>query len=143
MAKLKGTYVERPKQTRSMKREAQAAIDSLDSKRARKKAAKEASKAQQKQQKQAPEAANNGTAAVYTQPRPYQAATMGEQPPNQILFLTNLPPETTDKMLQMLFTQFVTSREFENIRLQMRSWLFLFVPLYATIVKFQPRLLIT
>lgn len=28
-----------------------------------------------------------------------------EQPPNQILFLTNLPKETSDLMLSMLFNQ--------------------------------------
>lgn len=28
-----------------------------------------------------------------------------EQPPNQILFLTNLPDETTEMMLSMLFNQ--------------------------------------
>lgn len=28
-----------------------------------------------------------------------------EQPPNQILFLTNLPDETSEIMLSMLFTQ--------------------------------------
>ena len=104
IAKDKGTYVERPKKTQNMKREAQAAIDSLDSRRARKKAAKEASKAQQKPKQ--PSAAANNASAAYTQPRPYQAS-MGEQPPNQILFLTNLPAETTEKMLQMLFAQFV------------------------------------
>ena len=32
---------------------------------------------------------------------------VGEQPPNQILFLTNLPEETTEIMLQMLFNQCV------------------------------------
>jgi len=36
---------------------------------------------------------------------------MGEQPPNQILFLTNLPEETTEMMLQMLFNQFPGFRE--------------------------------
>ena len=46
IAKMKGTYVEKPKRAIQAKREAQAAIDSLDSRRARKKAAKEASKAQ-------------------------------------------------------------------------------------------------
>jgi hypothetical protein len=29
----------------------------------------------------------------------------GEMPPNQILFVSNLPEETTDQMLQMLFAQ--------------------------------------
>lgn len=30
-----------------------------------------------------------------------------EQPPNQILFLTNLPDETSEMMLSMLFNQLV------------------------------------
>lgn len=30
-----------------------------------------------------------------------------EQPPNQILFLTNLPDETSEMMLSMLFNQYV------------------------------------
>lgn len=36
---------------------------------------------------------------------PLMGPPMGEQPPNQILFLTNLPEETTEVMLQMLFNQ--------------------------------------
>ena len=32
-------------------------------------------------------------------------AASAEQPPNQILFLTNLPEETNDVMLGMLFNQ--------------------------------------
>lgn len=33
------------------------------------------------------------------------AAVIPEQPPNQILFLTNLPEETNEMMLSMLFNQ--------------------------------------
>lgn len=33
-------------------------------------------------------------------------AGVPEQPPNQILFLTNLPEETNEMMLSMLFTQY-------------------------------------
>lgn len=32
-------------------------------------------------------------------------AVIPEQPPNQILFLTNLPEETNEMMLSMLFNQ--------------------------------------
>lgn len=35
------------------------------------------------------------------------AANNAEQPPNQILFLTNLPDETSEMMLSMLFNQYV------------------------------------
>lgn len=42
-------------------------------------------------------------------PYGYQAvvgsAGVPEQPPNQILFLTNLPEETNEMMLSMLFNQ--------------------------------------
>lgn len=34
-----------------------------------------------------------------------------EQPPNQILFLTNLPEETNEMMLSMLFNQFPGFKE--------------------------------
>lgn len=34
-----------------------------------------------------------------------------EQPPNQILFLTNLPDETNEMMLSMLFNQFPGFKE--------------------------------
>jgi len=35
----------------------------------------------------------------------YFSTDVPEQPPNQILFLTNLPDETTEMMLSMLFNQ--------------------------------------
>ncbi|XP_075157479.1 U1 small nuclear ribonucleoprotein A snf [Haematobia irritans] len=37
--------------------------------------------------------------------------TQSEQPPNQILFLTNLPEETNEMMLSMLFNQFPGFKE--------------------------------
>ena len=53
------------------------------------------------------------TQPVVHQPTPAQVAPAGpsvpsaipEQPPNQILFLTNLPEETNEMMLSMLFNQ--------------------------------------
>lgn len=45
---------------------------------------------------------------------PAQAAIQSsnaEQPPNQILFLTNLPDETSEMMLCMLFNQFPGFKE--------------------------------
>ena len=53
------------------------------------------------------------TQPVVQQPTPSQVAPAGpagpsaipEQPPNQILFLTNLPEETNEMMLSMLFNQ--------------------------------------
>lgn len=36
---------------------------------------------------------------------PPALSAIPEQPPNQILFITNLPEETTEMMLSMLFNQ--------------------------------------
>ena len=41
---------------------------------------------------------------LFNQPPP-GLGVVPEQPPNQILFLTNLPDETSEMMLSMLFTQ--------------------------------------
>ena len=40
-----------------------------------------------------------------------QTKASGDAPPNQILFLTNLPEETNEMMLQMLFNQFPGFKE--------------------------------
>lgn len=37
--------------------------------------------------------------------QPAAPTAIPEQPPNQILFLTNLPEETNEMMLSMLFNQ--------------------------------------
>jgi len=75
IAKLKGTFKERPKKIRPPKPE-----KSIEEKKA-KKAKKD------------------------------EAAATAEQPPNQILFLTNLPEETNEMMLSMLFNQFPGFKE--------------------------------
>lgn len=74
IAKMKGTYTERPKKTKEEKK---------------KKKTKENIKKQ-----------------LHS-----FGAPLGEQPPNQILFLTYLPEETNEVMLQMLFTQFSGFKE--------------------------------
>ncbi len=74
IAKMKGTFTERPKKAPT------------ESKKAKKRAAKA-------------EAAAQGRGG------------MGEAPPNQILFLTNLPEETNEMMLSMLFNQFPGFKE--------------------------------
>lgn len=38
-------------------------------------------------------------------------SSSAEQPPNSILFLTNLPPETNETMVQVLFAQFAGFKE--------------------------------
>ncbi|XP_068233940.1 U1 small nuclear ribonucleoprotein A [Palaemon carinicauda] len=51
---------------------------------------------------------------LFNQPPPLHGGTgmnVPEQPPNQILFLTNLPDETSEMMLSMLFTQFPGFKE--------------------------------
>ncbi|CAN8004607.1 unnamed protein product [Ixodes hexagonus] len=95
VAKMKGTYVE-----------TQRKRPVADGEAAPKKSKK----------KKAPQHAANATAAVagpqlQAQPMMMMMApgammgTLPEQPPNQILFLTNLPEETNEMMLSMLFNQ--------------------------------------
>jgi U2 small nuclear ribonucleoprotein B'' len=88
IAKLKGTYQERPKKQPG------------EGKKAKKRAAKEAAA------RQVDPAAAGGAFSV-----PAQGANMPEAPPNQILFLTNLPEETNEMMLSMLFNQFPGFKE--------------------------------
>ncbi|XP_014248334.1 U1 small nuclear ribonucleoprotein A [Cimex lectularius] len=87
IAKLKGTYQERPKKIKKPPVE-----EPVESKKAKKKAAKE----------QARSAGQNSAP---------NSRQMHEQPPNQILFLTNLPDETNEMMLSMLFNQFPGFKE--------------------------------
>ncbi|XP_055842368.1 U1 small nuclear ribonucleoprotein A [Episyrphus balteatus] len=79
VAKIKGTFKERPKKVKPPK--APATEEKKDKK---------------KKTGGAENAASNSTA---------------EQPPNQILFLTNLPEETNEMMLSMLFNQFPGFKE--------------------------------
>ncbi|CAN8010814.1 unnamed protein product [Ixodes pacificus] len=95
VAKMKGTYVE-----------TQRKRPAVDGEAVPKKSKK----------KKAPQHVASATAAVagpHLQSQPMMmmmapGAMMGslpEQPPNQILFLTNLPEETNEMMLSMLFNQ--------------------------------------
>lgn len=81
VAKTKGTFTERPKLPRSDKPE------------------------KKKKEKRAPGSGPAVTAGGI----PHSALV--EQPPNAILFLTNLPEETNDVMLTMLFNQFPGFKE--------------------------------
>ncbi|XP_064602650.1 U1 small nuclear ribonucleoprotein A-like [Liolophura sinensis] len=106
ISKMKGTFVERPKR----KKEDEPA---------------EGKKKKKAQQKAAAAAAAAVTAPVQQVVQPPQQmptapaqtvlttapATMPEQPPNNILFLTNLPEETNEMMLSMLFNQFPGFKE--------------------------------
>ncbi|XP_029646304.1 U1 small nuclear ribonucleoprotein A [Octopus sinensis] len=122
IAKMKGTYMERPKKKKD---------DEPENKKRKKGASQQAVAAAAKAQ-----AAGvvpppiQPISAMAGQPVPQQPVlqqlqqpvvqnstnlaapnTIPEQPPNQILFLTNLPEETTEMMLSMLFNQFPGFKE--------------------------------
>ncbi|KAH8236220.1 U1 small nuclear ribonucleoprotein A [Drosophila bipectinata] len=80
VAKMKGTFKERPKKIKPPK-----PAPGTDEK---------------KDKKKKPANAENSNPNTQT-----------EQPPNQILFLTNLPEETNEMMLSMLFNQFPGFKE--------------------------------
>ncbi|BFF99942.1 GL14287 [Drosophila persimilis] len=80
VAKLKGTFKERPKKVKPPK-----PTPGIDDK---------------KDKKKKPVTTENSNPNTQT-----------EQPPNQILFLTNLPEETNEMMLSMLFNQFPGFKE--------------------------------
>ncbi|XP_073975412.1 U1 small nuclear ribonucleoprotein A snf [Rhodnius prolixus] len=98
IAKLKGTFQERPKKTRRPN----PSDEPVESKKAKRKAAKEQARNMQQQN-----AMTNRNPSMH----PTMGATVPEQPPNQILFLTNLPDETNEMMLSMLFNQFPGFKE--------------------------------
>jgi U2 small nuclear ribonucleoprotein B'' len=95
VAKMKGTYVERPKKVK------RTAEDGPEAKKGKKKTTKD----QARQQAAGVPAGVGGGHGLST------PTTMPEQPPNQILFLTNLPEETNEMMLSMLFNQFPGFKE--------------------------------
>lgn len=71
-------------------------------------AEEEAKKARKRAKEQAKQAQGyNSTGAQHG----LSNAAVPEQPPNQILFLTNLPDETSEMMLSMLFNQFPGFKE--------------------------------
>lgn len=104
IAKMKGTFSERPKK---VKKAPVPAEDAADTKRQKKKAAKEQARIQQ----QNPAAGNMLAPGYGNMMAPGMMAAVPEQPPNQILFLTNLPDETNEMMLSMLFNQFPGFKE--------------------------------
>jgi len=90
IAKMKGTFQERP---------------------ARPKPEGEPKKKKKKESKQAQQLPPGAYAGTPGYGYATSAAGVPEQPPNQILFLTNLPEETNEMMLSMLFTQFAGFKE--------------------------------
>ncbi|XP_046561451.1 U1 small nuclear ribonucleoprotein A-like isoform X2 [Haliotis rubra] len=83
IAKMKGTYVEEPR---------------------RKKDDDEAPRKKKKTQQMNPTPSSTSAPAA-------PSTAIPEQPPNQILFITNLPEETNEMMLSMLFNQFPGFKE--------------------------------
>lgn len=96
---MKGTFSERPKKPKKQPVPVSKDKDEdPEAKRAKKKAAKEVARAYEAMPGLHP----------YSQALLSGMPGMGpvpEQPPNQILFLTNLPDETSEMMLSMLFNQ--------------------------------------
>ncbi|KAK2189893.1 hypothetical protein NP493_94g01016 [Ridgeia piscesae] len=118
IAKMKGTFVERPKKKKLPEVEA----PQVGGKKKKKQDTKQARPGQ------AASAAANGVTippapmmaqansaqVAPVQPGPPTAAVpaaIPEQPPHHILFLTNLPEETNEMMLSMLFNQFPGFKE--------------------------------
>lgn len=106
IAKMKGTYSERPKKAKRVPQQE----DPAESKKSKRKAAKEQARIFQQQQQQMQQAPISQPVAPPVSV-PTTAAAVPEQPPNQILFLTNLPDETNEMMLSMLFNQFPGFKE--------------------------------
>lgn len=110
IAKQKGTFVERVKAPRPKR-------DEQVSKKERKRMAQRAKENQALEMNKQQSQPHGGFAQRMPsqpvgQPPSVQApAVMPEQPPNLILFLTNLPEETNEMMLSMLFNQFPGFKE--------------------------------
>ncbi|KAA0203657.1 hypothetical protein HAZT_HAZT007399 [Hyalella azteca] len=124
IAKIKGTYEERAHKNKDdkkkRKKEAKAAAAAAAAASAATSAAVAPATAAAGS---ALAAAGGGISLAAQPPKPaaarstlFSGATgvggvVPEQPPNQILFLTNLPDETSEMMLSMLFTQFPGFKE--------------------------------
>lgn len=102
ISKIKGTFVERPKRPREDHHE-------------KKKKKIPPSQRAQPAPSQVPQMKQQIPQMGGPAPHAAQAASgptmIPEQPANQILFLTNLPEETTEVMLSMLFNQFPGFKE--------------------------------
>lgn len=112
IAKMKGTYVDRTGQSK-------ISADAPDTKKQKRKAGKDQAK-NPLQPGLLPGIAAPGAVIQNLVPSAIAPPSAGpsqpssrtlEQPPNQILFLTNLPKETSDLMLSMLFNQFPGFKE--------------------------------
>ncbi|XP_054723080.1 U1 small nuclear ribonucleoprotein A-like [Uloborus diversus] len=108
IAKAKGTFVERSNQSK-------VGADGTESKKQKRKGKDQKGVNQALQSGLLPgSVAHNlvsNTRTSHISAPSQLAAHAMEQPPNQILFLTNLPAETSDMMLSMLFNQFPGFKE--------------------------------
>lgn len=107
IAKMKGTFQEKPKRVKRVV----GVDDPNEQKKAKKKAAKEQARLMNQQAAHVQAAPQPAQFSSQPQPAPGLVANVPEQPPNQILFLTNLPDETNEIMLSMLFNQFPGFKE--------------------------------
>ncbi|XP_072046042.1 U2 small nuclear ribonucleoprotein B''-like [Amphiura filiformis] len=124
VAKLDGTFVQREKRPPAEKRKA-AEVQKGKEKRSKQQAAQKATPPPAQRPAQTapplmgqvvPPMMGQPPPALLQQPPPQQAPPAAPVPdlPNQILFLQNLPEETSELMLQMLFNQF---QGFKEVRL--------------------------
>ncbi|CAG2238808.1 SNRPB2 [Mytilus edulis] len=106
VAKMKGTFVERPKRKKEEEPEVKKKKKTPASQRQN-----AAPAPQTPAMAQVPQINPATTAPSQPPAAPAGPTTIPEQPPNQILFLTNLPEETNEMMLSMLFNQFPGFKE--------------------------------
>lgn len=126
IAKREGTFVERPKrqppppplptQNQSSAAVDAAAIIGGGSARAiRRRQQRLAAAAQAASENGAAVPPPSQLAATSHHPPTINPATIPDQPPNKILFLTNLPEDANEAMLAMLFAPFVGYREIRMV----------------------------
>jgi hypothetical protein len=108
---MKGTFQERPKKVKKPKEEQDEPLSKKQKKRKAAAAAAAAVAAMPSVPAAMPMAPSVPTPATAPQIAPMGGGGMPEQPPHHILFLTNLPEETNEMMLSMLFNQFPGFKE--------------------------------
>jgi len=106
IAKMKGTFIERPKKKRREEED-----DKQASKTKKKPGQKPGPMPVQQSKAGAPSVTPLMSMQTPQPAAPAPSAVIPEQPPHYILFLTNLPEETNEMMLSMLFNQFPGFKE--------------------------------
>jgi len=101
IAKIDGTFVEKVRKKAADKRKAEEPVES------KKHAQKRLSIPPRPEKKKIEKKDEGGAGAFHLQPK--------QQPPNKILFVENLPEQTTDLMLSMLFQQFPGFKEVRTV----------------------------